>query len=367
MIDFLLTIFFGCLALVSLTAAVAWLWRLLYGGATTQEMTTYVRTEDGWRLAVHRYPPAGDPKTLPILLCHGLSSNRFTFDLPGGPSLARFLQSMGCDVWVVELRGSGMSDRPGLFQANVPYSWVFHDHLRRDVPAVVDHVLRQTQAPSLHWVGHSMGGMLVQAHLAKNPDAPIASVVAVGSPVEFSRFSNQILKSLARFGWILRLIPIFPLTIFWKCLAPWIHLFPRSIVSLFHPPNIDSNLSGAVVALASETITTSGVWADFSRFVTTRRFAPPEGEDYITGLASTPVPILAIAGSRDGMANPETTVASNIISEPAGERKQLILGTEAGCAQEYGHVDLVVGDRVEREVFPHIMEWIRNHDPLAVP
>jgi pimeloyl-ACP methyl ester carboxylesterase len=272
---------------------------------------------------------------------------------------------MGCDVWVAELRGSGFSDRPGLFRSNVPYFWAFEDHLNRDVPALIDHVLRLTQAPALHWVGHSMGGMLVQAHLAGNPDAPIASATAVGSAVDFSKFSNGMLKSLAKFRRILDCLPVFPLPFLGKCLAPWAHLLPRFMLSLFHPPNIDSNVSAAVVALASEIVTTSGVWADFGRFVETGRFAPVDGEPYLSGLASTSVPILAIAGSKDGMAHPDAAVATCSMPGLNGERKKLILGMEAGCVEEYGHVDLVVGKRVEKEVFPHIMAWIRDHDPVC--
>ena len=73
-----------------------------------------MNTTDGWRLAVHHYRPPNEASGTPVILCHGLSANRYVFDLPAGPSLAQFLRDHGRDVWVAELRGSGMSARPGL-------------------------------------------------------------------------------------------------------------------------------------------------------------------------------------------------------------------------------------------------------------
>ena len=74
----------------------------------------------------------------PVILCHGLDANRYLFDIQGAPSLADFLRRHGRDVWVAELRGSGMSDRPGIKHSDVPYSWGFEDHLRHDVPAIIE-------------------------------------------------------------------------------------------------------------------------------------------------------------------------------------------------------------------------------------
>ena len=158
MLDVVLTVILALVATPMVIVALGCLWQAIYRSPTDQDLTSYVRTDDGWRLAVHHYRPEGESRGLPLILCHGLSSNRYTFDIPGGPSLARFLRSHGRDVWVVELRGAGMSDKPGMLQADVPFSWGFEDHLRKDLPAIVKHVLQVTAAPAVHWIGHSMGG-----------------------------------------------------------------------------------------------------------------------------------------------------------------------------------------------------------------
>ena len=70
------------------------------------------RTRDGWRLALYRFPLRRSAHRTPVLLCHGMSSNRWDMDGPGRISMARYLQRRGYDVWVVELRGAGRSTRP---------------------------------------------------------------------------------------------------------------------------------------------------------------------------------------------------------------------------------------------------------------
>src|SRR4051812_9240061 len=69
-----------------------------------------VVTEDGHRLALHHYPPKQPrPGDFPVVLCHGLGANRFNLDFDSRYSLARYLQGRGYDVFVLELRGSGLS------------------------------------------------------------------------------------------------------------------------------------------------------------------------------------------------------------------------------------------------------------------
>ena len=59
--------------------------------------------------------------------------------------------------------------------------WTLDDHILLDVPAVVYHVRRQTGAPQVAWVGHSMGGIVALAHLARFENPGIGRLVTVGS------------------------------------------------------------------------------------------------------------------------------------------------------------------------------------------
>src|SRR5512140_3464556 len=86
----------------------------------------HARTHDGWRLALYRHAPGRRSHRTPVLLCHGMASNRWDMDGPGRISLARYLVRRGYDVWVVELRGAGRSTRPSLWNGK-RYDWTFED------------------------------------------------------------------------------------------------------------------------------------------------------------------------------------------------------------------------------------------------
>src|SRR5438270_3698147 len=117
----------------------------------------FATTSDGWRLAVVRYRPAGQAlRAEPVLLIHGIAANRNSLDLTDDVSLARHLAARGHDVWLVELRGRGLSMRPRLF-SSVRYDWSFDEYAERDLPAAAQAVIRATGARRLHLVGFSTG------------------------------------------------------------------------------------------------------------------------------------------------------------------------------------------------------------------
>ncbi len=364
MLESFLTVVY-CLAIaVLLLIACGHFWKAFYSDPTSQDETFYVRTDDGWRLALHRYRPQGDPAGAPVILCHGLSSNRYTFDLPGAPSLARFLRDHGREVWVAELRGSGMSDRPGIFRADVPYSWFFEDHLNRDVPAIISRVLDLTGFTSIHWVGHSMGGMLALAHLAQHENPRVISAVAIGSPSDFTKIDNGAFGALLNLRGLLRYLPVFPLPFLARLVIPVVHRMSPYLGGPYCPPNIEPVVARKVVALASELVASNSMWLNFGSFLASGRFAPQNGKPYLEGLTDSKVPIFFVAGSADMMAPEESVVAACQTGEQTGERSCRTFGKKTGCEEDYGHMDLLVGIRTNHEVFPHILRWLEDHDVL---
>lgn len=39
-----------------------------------------------------------------------------------------------------------------------------------------------------------------------------------------------------------------------------------------------------------------------------------------------------------------------------------MLGKDYGCKYSYGHLDILIGDHVTTEVFPHISTWLEEHE-----
>ncbi len=364
MLEVFLNVVFVFMAGAVCLAGVAQFWQWFYATPTDQDETVYIRTADGWRLALHRYGAQEDSKGLPVILCHGLSSNRYAFDMPTAPSLARFLRARGRNVWVAELRGSGMSQGPGLRSSDSPYSWGFEDHLQEDVPAIIRYVLDRTGARAVHWVGHSMGGMLILAHLARHPKSSLASVVTLGSPVAFSKVRNKAFDRLLAMTPLVRHFPVFPLPFFGRVISPLAHVMPHALLGLFYRPNITPEAARRVLALASQVVTSTRLWLDFGRFLSTGAFADKDGRPYLQGIEKAEVPILLGSGAKDVMAPPEAVIAALDVLRDDRERSCVVFGKVSGCAEDYGHMDLLVGARSEREIFPSVLRWVADHDEV---
>jgi len=360
----ILSLFYGLLILIACIIFLGYFWQWFFHEPTTQDETVYFRTDDGWRLALHHYHASGPTRGLPVILCHGLDANRYLFDTRGAPSLADFLRRHGRDVWVAELRGSGMSDRPGIKHSDVPYSWGFEDHLRHDVPAIIDLVLSLTRSSGVHWVGHSMGGMLLLAHLASYPDSALASAIAVGSPTDFSDIDIGTFRHLWKLEPLLGQLPISPLPFLGRMIAPLAPLVPASVWGLFHTSNIEPSVARKTIAIVSTPISPNKLWLDFGRFMKTGVFGPGDGASYLEGLSESDVPILLMGGSKDYMAPPASVINARKKLNETTKTECVIMGKESGYLEDYGHVDLLLGIHATEEVFPKILGWLERHDKL---
>ena len=135
------------------------------------EDVRYITTSDGARLALTEIL-RGAPKDGPrFLLIHGFAQNRLAFTL--GP-LPELLIERGARVFVAELRGHGRSRDHRAPRHSL------EAHLSIDLPEIIDHV----GAP-VHLMGHSMGGYLGYAMLARS--GAISSLTTFGAPVLFGR------------------------------------------------------------------------------------------------------------------------------------------------------------------------------------
>ena len=238
MLEWTLSLFYLLILAIAGIIFLGYFWQWFYYKPTAEDQTIYFRADDGWRLALHHYGATKRTVGLPVILCHGLSANHCIFEIPGAPSLADFLKRHGRDVWVPDLRGSGMSDRPRLMHSDVPYSWGFDDHLRHDVPAIINRVMENTGSSGVHWVGHSMGGLLILAHAASHPAPNLASIIAMGSPTDFSKMDTEIFGPLLRLKPLFEKLPVSPLPFFGRLIAPLAPWIPASAWGLFHQKNI---------------------------------------------------------------------------------------------------------------------------------
>ena len=322
----------------------------------------FFRTRDGWKLAVYHYPSADRNSPWgPVVVCHGLGASRYNVDAPYPEiSPAKYLHERGHDVWVVELRGAGASRPAGLFSSR-RRQYDFDDYVHRDVPCIIRNVLDHTGAESLHWLGHSMGGMVAYAAMEYYNQRLFRSVVTVASPA-FTDIKHPAVDLLFKMRFMLNLLPWVPYTPLAKVGA----LFPRLLLKtvgpvVANPENMDpkhirtlawhvpSNLPANLLRQFAEWYGGEGGFSRTDGLL-----------DYYAHLDRITAPVLIIAGAGDRL-TPVGDLQFVFDSIGSEDKRFLICGKQQGFAVDYGHIDMILGTHARREVYPHISGWIESH------
>jgi pimeloyl-ACP methyl ester carboxylesterase len=132
--------------------------------------------DPGLQLYVRNKRPEGMTQFSPektVVYVHGATyPSETAFDLPlAGQSWMDYIASRGYDVYLLDLRGYGKSSRPKEMdqppEANEPI--VTTEVARRDVGAVVDHILQRRSIPKVNLIGWSWGTSIMATYAIENP------------------------------------------------------------------------------------------------------------------------------------------------------------------------------------------------------
>lgn len=324
------------------------------------ERTEFVATADGQRLALTEGVgpegpgPAGG---VAFLLVHGFAQNRRGFTL--GPLPASLL-ARGARVFLGELRGHGDS------RVDAQHRWGLRTHLEQDCPALIAGVLERAGVQRVHFVGHSMGGLLGCALLARG--LPLASLTAAATPLMLGAS-----RPLVRLASLL----VGPFATF----APGPRRIPMDrLLGLLSGPLSQADARGAVRALQRLTRLANPVAAPPAALRAILASADPEspkvmeelarnavfvrprlaGVDLLKAVREAVQPIAAVVGSNDIFA-PRAAVAPLEQGRHAGPRRVIEI---AGGT----HVDAVMGDHVPATVealWSFLVEGAGRARPLA--
>lgn len=304
-----------------------------------------VVTTDGLNLAVHRVKGDGPP----ILLLHGLGSNRHALHFPGR-SLATWLSERGFDCYLAELRGAGDSERRA-------FDWDIDDYLRSDLPAIIEAILAHSGASSLSWIGHSMGGVLLYCYGIMYPDAPIARGVTVASALDY-RVGKTGFKALLKLRRLIELLPVVPYGTFVHLCAPLMGRRFVNGIEAFNvwPSNIEGSMNRAMHAAVFHSIPVS-LLVSLATMFEERGLCTREGDlHFVEQSDRFRVPSLLIGGSKDAQVSVDAIRATaRLFGDSTRVR---IFGKEYGEEDEYGHFDLLLGARAPSEVWPEIEAWL---------
>ena len=340
-----------------------------------------LRTADGWTLVAHRYKPTGKPRTAaPVILCHGLTYNALFWDLDPAYSFARYLSSAGYDVWSVSLRGCGLSqkwvwkldDAPGQIfgeamrrmtqgkMNSTGYAtidpkyanWTMDDHISRDVPAFINFVRKKTGANDVTWVGHSMGGIVAIAMLARYRNPGIGRLIAVGSQVTMpnGQIVRQYFDSLmtGRASQLSGQIDA----------SKAVEIGQSGMQEMFfNVKNTDPKVFEALSTWATD-VPSVGLMKQYTALANRGELLDASGSySYARNLANLQVPCLFACGAVDRFAPPE--VQKFLHARVGSTDKTLrVFGKAGGFQVDAGHDDSLVGLNSKAQVYPVLEKWI---------
>ncbi len=306
-----------------------------------------VATDDGNAIALGRYRARGGRRFAePVVLAHSLGTNRFNLDFDERYSVARALAQRGFEAWVLEVRGHGLH--------GVAAGSTFDVEVAHDVTAALRAVLA-AGAPAALWVGHSRGGLLALAHLARFPDAPVRAIATLGAPTAFS--SLGVRRFVRALGPVLGLDTL-PLAWPARVAVPW-GLPPAPIGPyLLNASNVEPDVIRQALAYVMVDLP-GGVARQFARWVRDDAFDGEDGFDYRANLTAIRQPLLTVAGAVDALVPPADAHAA--AARVSGPSERVTVGLHQGFSADYGHGDLVLGRRAPEEVVPVVAAFLARH------
>lgn len=327
-----------------------------YGFESRADELHRVWCEDGVELALKRFVTRHPrPRNLPVLCVHGLGADSFNFDAPAPHGLGCALADHGFDVWAVDLRGAGRSVVPAQRHAEINF-----DHfVRRDVPAVLAHMRQVSGKNEFLWIGHSMGGMVLYASLAAGLGQQIRAGITLGSPLGFPHRWDcaPIFRHVHGLGTYLNGLPV-RRALRWFTPLCMSDLEPASHLWAVRD-NVDVELCRRMLFMAVQDVP-KGLALQFRDWIHHDAFRSADlALDYRARLAGVRTPVLVVCGPEDRLGVP---VAVRRATELLPHHRWLELSVTAGFSTNYGHIDMLFGHRAPAEVFPHLIQFLVEHD-----
>lgn len=309
-----------------------------------------VRTSDDLTLCVHRIAPQG-PCRGAVVLCHGLAANSFAFDLPGR-SLAGHLSAHGFECFIPDLRGTGDSGRPATAHG-------LDDYVERDLPAIIGLVREQALSERIHWLGHSMGGILFFLYASEQPSVPVQRAIALGTALDY-RVGRSVYQPLSLAQPFVPAGLRLPYDLLSRISASTslrrLHLMPESMN--FQIDNVEPEVRQAILKHGFGPVPMR-LLDDLSTALKPGGLARRGGRLRLRDtLPSYRTPTLLVGGVADVQCGVEAIDETARLLGHVPELRVAVFGRAYGQRQDYGHFDLMVGRNAPTEVWPHLTQWL---------
>ena len=211
---------------------------------------------------------------------------------------------------------------------------------------------KETGSPSVAWVGHSMGGIVAIAHLARFPNPGIGKLIAIGSQVTMPNgqvvvgFFDEMIRSRQA-----------------EMLGQMSHeqmldVTRTTTQNLFYNvQNIQPSIAEALSTWAAD-VPGVGLMKQYMTLSNQGELLDAAGKyNYARNLKNITIPVLFGCGDADRFAPPvcQKYLIDNVAS---ADKTLIIFGRASGLSVDCGHDDALVGLNSRAEVWPTLEKWL---------
>lgn len=229
-----------------------------------------------------------------------------------------------------------------------------------DLPAVMAHIADVTGTGQLHWLGHSMGGMLAYSTLGTPDAARLRSLITVGTPVGFPQgwAVTPHLRPLRALG---TYIPGIQVAFLLKVAAPLVartRLQP-GLKTILELDNVDPAYVRRLAFRAVQDIP-RGLLLQFRDWIHHDAFRSADKTvDYRARMVGAQCPTLVVSGPLDQLGHADAVERAVHL---LGNATALHCAKDSGFSADYGHIDLIFGKAAPEEIFPRFIDFFAAHD-----
>ncbi|KAL1568381.1 hypothetical protein AAHA92_00003 [Salvia divinorum] len=252
----------------------------------------------------------------------------------------------------------------------VNYDWDFDHYLEEDVPAAMEYIRAQSKPKDgrILAIGHSMGGILLYAMLARysseGRDPGLAAVVTLASSLDYtsSKSSLKLLIPLADPAQALN-VPAVPLGALLSAAypltssPPYVLSWMNDLISaqdMMHPELLKKLVLNNFCTIPAKLLLQ--LTTAFKEGGLRNRNGTFFYKDH---LPNSKVPVLALAGDRDLICPPEA-VCETVKTIPEHLVTYKVFGELIG--PHYAHYDLVGGRLAVKQIYPCIIQFLSRYD-----
>ncbi len=271
------------------------------------------------------------PGGTPILFMHGSMEDGKIFYTKSNKGLAPFLAKAGYDCFVLDLPGRGLSS-PKLSRDS---TYGQHDTINDEIPFFKKAIKEITGQDRMHWVAHSWGGITMLSNMVRYGSEDVISLSTFGTKrrITISGLKKFYMINFGYNGLLVLLTKIFG-------------YLPAKLTGI-GAENEPRNTYHEIRHWARK----NGKWID-----------QVDGFNYLEAAKTHSFPPgLFIAAANDPVLGHPKDVHLTMMETVGEAGKYVLLSTENGNLNDYGHINMLTHPDCRKDVFPICLDWIEQH------